>query len=152
MEREERNLDGQAEKDPDEDGLRPEVAQRGKLGSESAGGGQLRKFGEVQRAGRDVEGGEAEQHARAARQCVDDKLVGRARRARAAPDFDQKKCRHEAQFPEKEPVEEIERQKYAEGRALQQEEQHPEGARTTLQPPRSEHAERRDNAGEQQQQ
>jgi len=88
---------------------------------ERAVGAMLRELVKIERAGRGIDRRESDEHERAATDRVDHELVGRARRARAAPELDDEKRGDKAQLPEHKPVEEIEREKHAERRALQQE-------------------------------
>ncbi len=66
------------------------------------------------------EGQETQQQRHAADHRVNKKLRRRRRRAGPTPKLDQEECRDQAQFPEQEPVEEIQRGERAEQSRLQQ--------------------------------
>ncbi len=119
----ERNFDGETEEDAEEN---EGIGAAGEFCGERAVAGKLGELGEIERAGGDEEGGEADEHKGAAADGVDDELEGGARGSGAAPEFDQEKRGEEAEFPEEEPVEEIEGEEDAERGALDQEEERAE--------------------------
>ena len=126
MEGPQRHLDGEAEENAEENNL---MAATGEFRGERAIAAQLGELGEIKRAGGDKEGGETDEHKRAAADRVDNKLIRGARRTGTAPELDQEKRGDEAEFPEEEPVKKIEGEEDAEGGTLEEQEERAEEAR-----------------------
>jgi len=88
---------------------------------ERAGGSELRELAEVHASSGEEEGEERDEQGHGAGHGVDEELRGCRTAALTTPELDEKECRNQAEFPEQEPVEEIERGEGAEETGLEDE-------------------------------
>ena len=111
---------------------------------------QFGELGEVKRAGRKEQADEGQQQRNAANHRVNEELERRVRPLRAAPELDEEERGNEAEFPEQEPVREVQRRERAEEAALQEEEEAAVERDVFLNLLRGQHGHRDDERGEHQ--
>ena len=132
VERHQRHFDGEAEQCHEEDNegqaflcgkrIIPAEFDR-KRGSQFAAPAQFAQTDEVECFDRLIDGQERQQQRHAANHGINEELRGGGAALRPAPEFDEKESRNQAQFPENEPVKEVQRGKRAEQPRLQEENQ-----------------------------
>ena len=124
VERDQGHLDREAGEDADGE---PDAVTRAEVRGdhlfERAGGGELREVAEVHAAGGEEDGEEREEQGHGADHGVDEELRGCRAAARAAPELDEEEGGDEAEFPEQEPVEEVERGEGTEEAGLEDEDE-----------------------------
>src|ERR1035438_2432535 len=121
MKRKERNLHRKPQEYAEKHRLWPESSQGRQPGAERPAGRQARQLCKVEAPGGHEERREAEEEKYAPAERVDDELVGCVGGSASAPYLDQKEGRDETQFPEQEPVKEVERQEDSKRAALKDE-------------------------------
>ena len=157
MERPERHLHREAEQRTDEEeqvGFARAQSEPGELRvhrrAERLRACQLSELEEVERAGCEEEREEREQQCDAADHRVNEELERRLGALRAAPELDEEERGDEAEFPEQEPVEEVQCGERAEESALEEEEEAAVERDVLADALRSEHGHRDDERGEHQ--
>ena len=109
VERHHGHLDGKTGEDTDGQPQHDGAEMRGDHLLKCAGGGELASWPKSMAAGGEEDSEEREQQRHGTGHGVDEELRGCGAAARASPELDEEEGGNEAEFPEQEPVEEIER-------------------------------------------
>src|ERR1019366_4173412 len=124
----------------------------GQVRSQLPASGQLREADEIEGAGSQEQSQERQQQGNTAGHCVNEELSRSRGALLSTPKPDQEERRHQAQFPENEPMEEVQSGKSTEQAGLQKQDERKVEGRSWCDRPRNEQTHRHDNRGEQQHQ
>ncbi len=144
VKREERHLDRKGhEEGKEEQHLRPRRKMESRALQRQLNGRQVKRAGQV------IKPQDADQHERRAEHRIDEEFHRGINPPVVAPDADQERHRDQHHFPEKEENEKVQRQEHADDADFQQQQHHVEFLDAVMHAlPRSQHADRRQQRGQ----